>query len=185
MPRSVGSVDERPDHGPGRRGLGVGEAEAAYDDQLDYYRSGEVEAVAAKLIDPKGRHAITFGSVRDFSVIYLLRRVDGPMEARTIDALAKCHKAPALWRDVYGVDVAIWVDERYWQRFTERQREAVVMHELLHIGQNDAGKVKLLEHSVEEFGLVVATYGQWLPELERFAEQLALFEDGKGFEVVH
>jgi len=148
-------------------------AALAIDDDLDYRRSDEVQGIAERLI---AQHADTFADVRDLAVIYLLRRVDGEMDVKTIDALAKCVKAPALWRDVYGVDVAIWVDERYWQRFDARRREAVIMHELLHIGVTDAGKVKLQDHSVEEFGMVARLYGQWLPDLERFAEQLALFE---------
>lgn len=149
-------------------------AALAIEDELDYRRSEEVQWIAEDLI---GKHAITFAHLRELEILYMLRRVDGDVAAKTIDALAKCVKAPAIWRDAYGVDVAIWVDERYWQRFDERQRHAVVMHELLHIGVNDAGKVKLLDHSIEEFGLVVATYGQWRPDLERFAEQLAMFDD--------
>ena len=141
---------------------------------LDFRRSVEIKGIAERLI---AKHGVTFAQLGELKILYLLRSVQGEMDAATIDALAKCVKAPALWRDVFSVDVAIWVDERYWKRFTERQREAIVMHELLHVGVNDKGRVKLLEHSIEEFGLVVATYGQWRPELERFARQMGMFDE--------
>jgi predicted metallopeptidase len=139
---------------------------------LDYYRSDEVMAVARRLVD---RHAVTLARLRDFELVYLLRHVEGELEEKRLDAIAKAFKAPALWHDVAGVDAGIWIDDRYWKLFGEQQREAVCLHELLHLGVNDNGQIKLLDHDVEDFGMVVRLYGPWIPNLRRFAEQLALF----------
>jgi predicted metallopeptidase len=139
---------------------------------LDYYRSDEVMAVARRLVE---RHAVTLARLRDFELVYLLRQVEGELEEKRLDAIAKAFKAPALWRDVAGVDAGIWIDERYWKVFTERQREAVCLHELLHLGVNDNGQIKILDHDVEDFSMVVRLYGPWTPALRQFGEQMALF----------
>jgi predicted metallopeptidase len=144
-------------------------------DGMDYIRSAEVESVALTL---RVRHRLMFAPLDEITIAYLLRQVDGEVEEKEIDALAKAVKAPAIWRDVAAIDAVIWVDERYWSRFDESQREAVVLHELCHISVDD-GKVKLLKHDVEEFGMVVRLYGPWRPDLSRFSKQLALFEQQK------
>jgi predicted metallopeptidase len=149
--------------------LGIADKDAP--EGVDFYRSEEVEAAADAHID---RH-LTLFRLRDFRLVYLLRQVDGPLEEVHLDAIGKAFKAPGIWRDVAGVDAGIWIDERYWQRFDARQREAIVLHELLHLEVTDKGTIKIADHDVEEFGMVVALYGAWLPRYQRFAEQLALF----------
>lgn len=152
--------------------LGAAAGLDAVTDGLDYARSDEVAAVCRRLIE---RHAVTLARLRDLELVYLLRFVEGELEERRIDAIAKAFKAPALWRDIAGVDAGIWIDKRYWAPFSERQREAVCLHELLHIGVNDKGDVKLQDHDVEDFGMVVRLYGPWTPALRQFGEQMALF----------
>lgn len=143
-------------------------------DDLDFRRSDEVRELAERLIE---QHP-SLEDLSELSLLYLLRSTADPTEPgmARIDAIAKAVKAPAIWRDVFGVDAAIWVDARWWGSLDERRREAIVLHGLLHIGVTDAGKVKLLDHDVDEFSMVARLYGQWRPSLERFAEQLALFE---------
>jgi predicted metallopeptidase len=144
--------------------------------EIDFYPSTEVEEVAKRLIE---QHRFLFAHLSELKLIYLLRQVEGEIEEKTIDALAKAVKAPALWRDTFGVDAAIWVDRRWWVKFTEAEREAVVLHELLHVGVNDKGRAKMLDHDVEEFGMVVRLYGPWRPDVALFEQQLGLFESSK------
>jgi predicted metallopeptidase len=138
---------------------------------LEYQRSDEVRDVAEMLL---AKHP-TLDFIEQFAVTYLLRDVTGDLEDKEIDAIAKCHKVPAMYRDVFGPEVMIWVDARYWKVFNQPRREAVVLHELCHISQDDQGRLKLVKHDVEEFAMVVRQYGPWLPTIEHFGEQLNLF----------
>lgn len=78
-------------------------------------------------------------------------------------------------RALTEVDAAVIVNAPIWQQLAERQRSALVLHGLLHFGQNEkSGKLITVPHDVEEFTFVVAEYGTWRPSLRAMAEQLGL-----------
>lgn len=121
--------------------------------------SDEVAGVAAAVIR---EHEVSFGWIpRDFRVVYLLKFGDKISPDDEIDTIAKCVKAPALWNVLAAYDFAIWVKDCYWNLLSPRDREAVLAHELQHIGATDAEKPKILPHTIEEFSQVVAWYGPW------------------------
>lgn len=139
--------------------------------------SDEVEAVARTVIR---RHDTALGWIpRQVRVVYLLKLGDKPATDDTIDTVAKCNLAPALWRvlsDRRGseepVDFAIWVKECYWRLFGPHQQEAVVAHELSHVDVDDKGKPRIRKHDVEEFGQIAAWYGPWDGGLTMLERQL-------------
>lgn len=136
-----------------------------------YLLSDEVAAVARRVIDSDPRFAVC----NAISIGYALQWGEDPASKGGLHALAKCQKAPPLWRDLGVFEVVVWAVEKAWRHLGERQREALIAHELSHIaGRNDAGNVVLADHDIEEFAYVVGKYGQWHPGLEHFAEQLGL-----------
>lgn len=59
-----------------------------------------------------------------------------------------------------------------WEMLTAHQRAALVDHELNHCFVDAEGKLSLVPHDVEEFGVIVRRYGTWSPDLMAFAEAL-------------
>jgi hypothetical protein len=59
-----------------------------------------------------------------------------------------------------------------WQNLTDRQREALVAHELCHLGADDEGNIMTLPHDIEEFSWIAQTYGPWKDDLRIFGEAL-------------
>lgn len=142
-----------------------------------YELSDEVKAIIVRLVEREAR----FGHIADYRLAGVLQVGKKPEGKGGLHVLAKAVKAPTLWRDLGQYDVVVWANQMAWQRLSERQREALIAHELSHIGTpNEAGQVVMWEHDIEEFGWVVRTYGQWHSGLEFFAEQLGLGLQGKG-----
>jgi hypothetical protein len=82
-------------------------------------------------------------------------------------------------------DVAFLIEINYeaWQLLSYTERVALMDHELCHcIYDVETERPKLCPHDVEEFGSIVARWGLWKPDLERFGKivrdtpQLPLFE---------
>jgi hypothetical protein len=100
----------------------------------------------------------------------------------THDAIAKCIKAPALWHDVTGIDVIVWIRSYFWKMFDDRQRAAVVLHELLHVAleeKDDELRLRLRDHDVEEFIDVMRWYGALDVGREQLVRAYGLYhEDG-------
>lgn len=87
-----------------------------------------------------------------------------------------------LLRQFFGgdIDFLITIDAVWWEGATERDKEALIWHELCHIRQEITkdGELKfdrdgnpvfgLVEHDVTAFHSEVARYGAWSPDLQRF-----------------
>jgi hypothetical protein len=149
----------------------AGEAEPTY-----FEPSPEVEKVAEGLL---GQH-LTLARTRRVKIAYMLQQGAEPQHGQgresTIDTIAKAQKAAPLWEALSGYQAVVWVNAKAWAVLGTRQREAVVLHELLHIDYDDEkAKVLILKHDVEEFTYVVATYGAWHGGLERFGEQMGIW----------
>lgn len=89
---------------------------------------------------------------------------------------------------LHGYDYIIEIGADAWQELDGRQREALLMHEILHIDavedEEAAGGVAFStnQHDTEEFRRVIEVYGLWTPDLEelgRTIEARALREGDK------
>lgn len=137
---------------------------------VGYQLSDEVERVATELIARHDR----FRWLGQFELAYLLHHTEPPKRADKHE-WAQARKVSGWQRAITSYDGALIVNAPVWQVLPDQRREALVLHELLHFGQDEqSGDLVLVGHDIEEFGFVVATYGQWRPSLEAFAEQLAL-----------
>jgi hypothetical protein len=129
--------------------------------------SAEVEEVARAVIR---QHTSLEWTLDDFSVVFLLKNLDKVSAEDTIDTIAKCVKTPALWAALTGYDFAIWVKKCYWDLYPAKEREAIIAHELQHIGADDKERPTIVPHTVEEFAQTVRWYGPWsngLAEIQR------------------
>lgn len=136
-----------------------------------YQLSDEVREVAQRIIASDTR----FEACETIAIGYALLWGKAPEGQGGIHLLARAVKAPALWRDLGIFEVVVWANQQAWERLSAKAREALIAHELNHIGgRTEAGNVFLLEHDIEEFAWVVRQYGQWHSGLEHFAEQLGL-----------
>lgn len=143
-------------------------AAALEHERAEYIESPEMKKIAVALVR---RHPTIQAVTEDLHVGYRLRLGEPSGEGEA--AIAVCQKANPLWRDETGLDVVIWVWSFWWEAFDERDREAVVLHELCHIDRTEKGAVKLRKHDVEEFTLVVHEYGQWAGRYSSFSRALA------------
>lgn len=139
-------------------------------DHAGYELSDEVEDVARALMRDNpdqfrtpAKHALAY------CLLYRKLPNDGG-----IHAIAKFVVAPELWATLGEYEGVVWVNANAWMHMGERQRQAVVAHELCHASEDDNGRLVAAKHDVEEFGWVVGKYGAWHGGLERFGEQLSL-----------
>lgn len=139
----------------------------------DFIPSDEVRDVAERLI----ASGLTFAHLSRHRIAYLVdRRPATPSTKSGVHGLAEVKLTPKVWRDLAGVDAAIVVRRAAWDSLSDHQREALVHHELMHLDENEKGGLVIRDHDLEEFGATVRAYGQWLPDVAFFAEQLGLFE---------
>ena len=133
-----------------------------------WQHSEELEAVGQRLLDRHPR----LRWLEDYPLAWLLHHADPPEKPHDIGS---ARKVSGWARALTQVDGAVIVNAPVWRQLSEQQREALVLHQLLHFGQHEkTGALLTVPHDVEEFGFVVATYGQWRPSLRDFAEQLGL-----------
>jgi hypothetical protein len=134
--------------------------------------SSDVAEVATRMIQT---HA-TLHDLRSVRLAYMVNHAKPPKTDKGIHALAKAVLAPALWQVLSEYDGAVWVNATIWQSLSPRQREAIVLHELLHFMVDDeTGVLQTVPHDVEEFSRVVAEYGPWHGALDHFGEQMRLW----------
>lgn len=88
-------------------------------------------------------------------------------------------KADAKLRFLADYDFVIVINWTAWKFVTERQRLALLDHELLHCtteDKDDGSKVPaMVEHDIEEFGAIVGRWGLWQLNLLNFSAQIDLF----------
>jgi hypothetical protein len=104
--------------------------------------------------------------------------------------LGKCKKASDLDRELAPFDFVILLNRDFWlnPRVTDRQRDALLDHELMHaaIAYDEHGDPKIdargrtvyriRKHDIEEFRDVVARHGCYKADLEDFARAIARAE---------
>lgn len=72
----------------------------------------------------------------------------------------------------------IEISIQHWMRFDERQRIALVNHELKHCGWDDELEtLKIVPHDIEAFDDDARLFGEWLPQFTNFKNALATPEE--------
>jgi hypothetical protein len=99
--------------------------------------------------------------------------------------LGKCVKTSDLQKEFHPFDFIIVLNEEFWLQFEEKQKLALMDHELCHaapqIDEESGEQVhdergrkcwRIRKHDIEEFTGVVSRHGCYKADLERFAEVL-------------
>lgn len=166
----------------------------------EYWRAPEVEVIANRLItehhEQLNRH--------DVAIRCVFRHPTAKSKGRLV--LGKARKISGLAAHLVGLVHAerlpedepvdffvVEIAHEPWQGLTERQRIALVDHELCHLDVelDDEGdrKLTMRGHDLEEFTEVVERHGLWRPAVQHFAEtasrQLKLpFQPGSAGDVL-
>ena len=88
--------------------------------------------------------------------------------------LGQCKKAGDFSKALAEHDFAILLNEESWSRMDEKQRAALVDHELCHAGititKKGAVKYRVRKHDLEEFRDIVERHGLWKEDIRKFIE---------------
>ncbi len=132
----------------------------------DFLPAPDLETIGRRLIDD----CVDFYHLANVQVIYLWKRKGGQAEGQA--NLGKCTKASGLVKHFSGATWVVWLaaDHVNTYKFTRRQVEALLFHELCHAGdeEDDEGehKPKPIGHEWQGFSVEVARYGAWMEALQ-------------------
>lgn len=137
-----------------------------------YTPAPEVQAIADKLIDQYHDH---LRRVRiEYVFVTELVKKGGKLiwgQARKVSGLSAWLATPEEERsDEPNPFFVVEIILPMWNRLEERQRIALVDHELSHFSTDYNDKPLMIPHDLEEFTNVVRRHGLWRPEVEFFAE---------------
>jgi predicted metallopeptidase len=90
--------------------------------------------------------------------------------------LGKTKKESDRAKLLHGFDYIIELGADAWQELSNSQREALLLHEVLHISavENGDGSMDygIEQHDTEEFRKVIEAFGLWTPDLEELAKTI-------------
>ena len=135
----------------------------------EYWKAPEVEAVAKKLIATAHRR------LNDVRIDYYFRSDTPVSKGKYLTAITK--KVTTLTSEMANNNgepfFCIVVAEPAWKLISEKQREAVIDHELCHCEVKTIEgeiKLKLLPHDLQEFNAVVRRHGAYDEDLQKFLQ---------------
>lgn len=143
-----------------------------------YRDAPELANIAERLI---GEHGFLSDLV-NCEVRYYWRRKTGVSKGRV--KIGYCKRASDLLGHFTGCDFIVWLSATTARdgKFTDRQIEAAVFHQLCHIETDDKGNFISARHDFEGFAAEVRVYGTWTEDLKlggaafTAAHQMGLFD---------
>ena len=136
----------------------------------------DVEKIAVRVIDK------WHSGLSEANIVYLFKDVP-TWNSKGKTVFARTHKAPEQWQFLAGCDVVVIVNKKVWDRLDNKQREALIDHELCHVlkDEDEKGNPKwsMVTHDVEEFAAVIQRHGMWMEDLKKFmtvAQQMTIDE---------
>lgn len=124
---------------------------------IEYTDAPEVKVLAEEII--KAHHPHLVGE----DIEYVFRSNATTRGTKTILALAKKMRGLVsyLSRDTMDTYFLMDVALDTWETLTDKQKTALVDHELCHFGFDDTGNRIINPHDVEEFAEIIERYGVW------------------------
>lgn len=150
-----------------------------------YRDAPELGDIAERLIDQHEHLA----DLLNCDIRYFWRRKTGVSKGRV--KIGYCKRASDLLGHFTGCDFIIWLSATTARdgKFTDRQVEAAIFHQLCHIETDDEGNFISARHDFEGFAAEIRQYGPWTEDLKvggsAFvkANQMGLFDvDDEGIE---
>lgn len=116
----------------------------------------------------------------DANIAYMFRSKSSKSGGKT--KLASCILASDLQKALHGYSYVIEIAADEWDHFEQNQREALLLHEILHIAAKENEKTGdvtwgLRHHDTEEFRKVVEVYGLWTGDIEEMAKAIKTAEE--------
>jgi len=157
-------------------------------EKIKYWKaSDDVIELAEKLIAAYNKNAL------DAEIGYRFRSKCAKRGGKTVLARTiKQSEAGKIFNG--GLDFVLEIGDDAWQTLDDTQREALLLHEILHIkaevDEENGGTVEfgLNSHDTEEFRKVIEVYGFWMPDIEElaktFEERFTLKKNGNDAVVV-
>lgn len=138
------------------------------DEEGEAYREArQPEAIGRVLVCHVHRH------LKNYEVGYLYRE---KIERNGRTVLGKASKVGAKLKHFSNLDFLIEINRRAWAVLSQRQRVALVDHELAHCGtettEDGEDKLVMIAHDLEEFNAIVQRWGIWQPDIAAFAKVL-------------
>lgn len=134
-------------------------------EQVDFLPAPWLERLAEKLI----REYHELRHLRNETIIYLWKREGGKNKGQA--TMGKCTKAAGLVKHFSDAGWVIWLAADWANDigFDRRQVEALLYHEVSHIGlemTEDDDKVVAVDHDFQGFVSEVRRYGDWMAGLK-------------------
>lgn len=109
--------------------------------------------------------------VSELNICYLFRSKHGKRAGKIV--AGSCKKENGRAKLLHGFDFIVTIAADIFQEMTSEQREALLLHELLHIGcsENKEGEMefRIQPHDFSGFKKVIELYGLWSEDLESLA----------------
>lgn len=155
-----------------------------------YRDAPELADIAEHLM---GKHRV-IRELINADIKYFWKRKTGVSKGRA--KIGFCKRASDLLGHFTGADFIIWLSATTARegKFTDRQVEAAVFHQLMHIGADEKGNWIFTPHDFEGFAAEIEAFGAWTSDLTLggsafvAAHQMGLFtepaddtEDASGF----
>lgn len=133
--------------------------------------TAEVGAIADRLI--KNGKLEGLEHLKRARILYLFTSADKVGK----EGMGQAAKYPKKFAAIGRYDFVLTFARPVWIRLTEKQRQALVYHELLHCGSDEKGHWRIEPHDLEEFASVVKHFGIWDSRVRLMAEQMVLWQD--------
>lgn len=136
----------------------------AFEASAEFATADDLRAMATSIYE---KHPSQFGIAAQVHILFRWKKVgDGK--------LGKCPKTSGALKYETGADFYLWLaaDHVREKQMTYFQVEALLAHELCHVGMDIKGNVASREHDVEEFTFVVEHYGLWRNDLLPFGKAI-------------
>jgi hypothetical protein len=103
------------------------------------------------------------GILGEARIAFVFRSEEQELNGRVI--LAQVSKVPEKMQPYMEFDYVVWVAENRWINMPDKQREALIDHELCHMGMSSTGGWKIKPHNIQEFREILDRYGAWNDDL--------------------
>lgn len=146
---------------------------ALADPDAAFVEAPEVAAIARDLTD---RFA-TFTHLHEHRIEYLFQTAM-PKGRGGCKTIGRAHVVNDLYQAVTdGLAGIVVVNQPWWLTATDRQRQALVYHELCHFDTDaETGALKTLNHDLEMFIGEAQHFGDWRAGIREVAEQLSVWQ---------
>ena len=132
-----------------------GKAKKKKNDEPKYFDAPAVEEIAKDLIPKHHSH------LKDQPILYLF--------VRSMSDWARMCLRSEKEQFISGYHFLMEVNHKKWAELSDKQRLALVDHELCHAGiDSESGEPMIIEHDVEEFGEIVKRHGLWQDDVKHF-----------------